>query len=255
MAYKILLALLTTTIFAGPLRTNNAQQFLNSNVARNFIINSGAENNVLNITDASAIATRTTTEPLDGVASFSIDGTADTEKVIFLASDFQQFLMGQSCEWSIYITGDATLYKMYPTIAGVNVGATTAVQGIDSGTSTQKYSGIFPCGTSLVGARALVIEATGNGAVIKGDSAYLGQTVSVGSAAQATAVLSASRFATQTISTTTATVLVATSAGINSGGAYNTSTGVYTVGSANNFHNCNNGFGGNERGYKLRRGV
>jgi len=230
MVYKILLALLTTTIFAGPLRTNNAQQFLNSNVARNYIINSGAENNILNITNAAAIATRTTTGPLEGVASFSIDGTADTEKVIFLASDFQQGLMGQSCEWSINITGDATLYKMYSTLAGVTV--SSVVTGINSGSSTQRYSGIFPCGNSLTDDPALVVEATGNGAVIKGDSAYLGQTVSVGSAAQATAVLSASRFATQTISTTTATVLVATSAGINSGGAYNTSTGVYTVGSA-----------------------
>jgi hypothetical protein len=85
MAFRILgLSLLIANIsFAqNTLRTNDSQQFLNASAARNYIRNSGAEKNILNVTDASLSLTRTTTAPLEGQASFEFNPALATEKIV-----------------------------------------------------------------------------------------------------------------------------------------------------------------------------
>lgn len=182
MAFKLLALLLSSTAFANTLRTTNFQQSLNANAPRNYIINSGAESNDLNVTDAGGIVSRTTTTPLEGDGSFIVDAASSTQKAIFTANDLQQGLIGQSCEATANYMGDATLYKAYVTLAGVTV--STEVTLINSGSNTQAISIIFPCGASTTADPAFVIEATGNGASIEVDSVYLGKALSLGTVAQ-----------------------------------------------------------------------
>jgi len=180
---KYLLLLFAGAVSAGSLRTSDAQQHLNANAPRNYILNSGAEKNTLNVTDASAIVTRSTSSPMIGDASFVIDATATSQLAVFQASDLQGGLLGQSCEWQANIIGDASLYTMYATLAGNTV--SDVITGINSGTNSQPYSLIFPCGASTTDDPAFVIASTGNAASIKVDGIYLGRVLSLGTTAQA----------------------------------------------------------------------
>ena len=51
---------------------------------KNYVLNPELEKNKNNITDASAISSRSTVTPLSGAASLLVDGTAAAQKVIFV---------------------------------------------------------------------------------------------------------------------------------------------------------------------------
>jgi len=180
----LLLALaLTNTAFAQSLRINNAQQFLNADAPRNYILNSGAERNVLNITNASSIATQTTSVPLEGDASYSINATATSQLVVFLGAALQSGLLGGNCEAKFTYSGDASLYTAYATLNGVRVSDIGTLQNIASG--SQPVSINFLCGVSTTDVASVVIASTGDGAIIKVDSVYIGAATNVGSGSQA----------------------------------------------------------------------
>lgn len=179
---KILLGLLlSTTAFAASLRTNVDQQLLNAKAPRNYILNSGAESNKLNVTDASLIVTRTTSSPLEGDGSFAVDSTGAAEVVEFLGAALQPGLHGQSCEASFVYSGDASLYEAYATLNSVQVSDTATL--INASTA-QVVSLVFPCGSSATDVASIVIESTGDGAAIKVDSVYIGAATSLGAVAQ-----------------------------------------------------------------------
>ena len=158
-------------------RTLLADYIQGVNAPRNYIKNPGAEKNTVGVTDASGIVTRSTTDPLEGAASFVIDATATGQLAVFQANNFQAGLLGQSCEWQATVLGDASLITMYATLAGSAVSA--VVTGINSGTNSQTYSAIFPCGASTSDAPAFVVESTGDAASIKIDGIYLGKALSL----------------------------------------------------------------------------
>jgi len=177
----LLLALaLTNTAFAQSLRMNNAQQFLNANAPRNYVLNSGAESNVLNITNASSIVTRTTSVPLEGDASFSIDATATSQLVVFLGAALQSGLHGGNCQGSFLYSGDGSLYSAYATLNGVQVSAAQTLINVAFGSQLVVLS--FPCGVSTTDVASVVIASTGDGAIIKVDSVYSGALLGIGSA-------------------------------------------------------------------------
>jgi hypothetical protein len=187
-------------LWAGSLRTNEDQQFLNAPVTRNYIKNSGAEKNDAGVTDASNIHSRTTSAPLEGDGSHLIDATASGQLVVFQADDFQDGLMGQNCEAKFDYSGDASLYKAYVRLAGVKVSLEAALV---NASGTQPVSINFPCGNSTTDDPDLVIESTGNGAAIKVDSVYIGKATNIGSVAQPEMVLQVRRSGSdQNINTT-----------------------------------------------------
>jgi hypothetical protein len=191
MTFKNLLlglALLASPSFAqNTLQTSKVQQLLNANAPRNYIKNSGAEDNILNITNASSIVTQNAVSVLEGDADYLVDATGSAQKVIFQAADFQVGLLGGSCEATAYYRGDASLYKVYATLAGTTVSTeTTLLNTNGAGVGSQMVSVIFPCGQSGADDPAFVVESTSaSAAAIQVDSIYLGQALSVSSIAQA----------------------------------------------------------------------
>ena len=184
---KLLTTLLTTLLLtagpggnAGSLRTNNSQQFTSANAPRNYIQNSGAESNVLNITNASSIVTRTTSVPLTGDASYSINATATSQLVVFLGAALQSGLHGGNCQGSFIYSGDGSLYSAYATLNGVQVSATQTLINVAFGSQLVVLS--FPCGVSTTDVASVVIASTGDGAIIKVDSVYSGALLGIGSA-------------------------------------------------------------------------
>jgi len=186
MVFKKLIAL--TSLISGfaqaaTLRTNDSQLFLSAKIERNYILNSQAERNVLNVTDASSIVTRTTTLPLEGDASYSINATATSQLVVFLGAALQSGLLGGNCEAKFTYSGDASLYTAYATLNGVRVSDIGTLQNIASG--SQPVSINFLCGVSTTDVASVVIASTGDGAIIKVDSVYIGAATNVGSGSQA----------------------------------------------------------------------
>ncbi len=184
---KILLALtlLGSQLAHGAnLRTSDAQQFTSALAPMNYILNSGAESNILNITNASSIVTRTTTTPLEGKASYSINATATSQLVVFLGQALQPGIHGGACEASFVYSGDASLYTAYATLNGTTVSSVATLLNISSG--SQAVSLNFPCGVSATDVASVVIASTGDGAAIKVDSVYVGEATNIGTVAQAT---------------------------------------------------------------------
>lgn len=228
MAFKLLGLLFSTSVFAAslPLRTTDFQQSLNAFAPRNHVKNSGAERGVADVS-GSSIYTRSTTSPLQGAASFSINATTSGQTVFFAVSEIQDGLAGRSCEASFTYSGDASLYKAYTKNNTVAESVETTL--LNTGTASQRFSVIVPCGDND-DVHEIVIESTGNGAAIKVDDIYFGQPSVLGSVAQAQVVLSATRITSnQSISGTTPVQVVFNSAPVNTYNEYSTSTGTFTA--------------------------
>lgn len=164
------------------LRTNQDQQFLNAYAQRNYVKNSGAENNTLTgVTASGGSLTITTSAPLlEGGRSFAVDASASAQTYTWAAEDFQLGLLGSTCEYRITYSGDASLYKSYATLAGVLVGSQTTLSNTSSNSAV--VTGTFPCGSSTTDDPAVVIESTSSSAAaIKVDSVYIGIATSTAS--------------------------------------------------------------------------
>lgn len=190
MAYKLLFLLFAGAVSAQSLRTNNQQQFLNAKAPRNYVINSGAENNDLSVTDASGIHSRTPTTPLKGNGSHLINATAGSQSVVFLTEAFQPELFGRNCQASFIFNGDASLYTVAAVQNSANVSGLQTLT--NPGTSAQPVSLYFPCGDGS-NATTLVFTSTGDGAAIKIDDVYVGEAYGEGVNSQAEVVLRANR--------------------------------------------------------------
>jgi hypothetical protein len=148
---------------------------------RNFTKNQGAEKNILNLTTSASIVTRSTSTPLQGTASFAIDGTSSGQTVKFDADTLENLLSYQNCEARFNYSGDASLYKAYVEQGSTKV--TTDLTLLNS-TGTQSASIPFACG-DLSSNSHLVIETTSaSAAAIKVDNVYLGAATSLGTVAQ-----------------------------------------------------------------------
>lgn len=171
MKKLLCLLLVSSSIFASPLRTETIEQNLGAFELRNYIKNPGAEKNIsLGMTDSSTILTRSTSSPLEGVAQFSIDATATSQNVDWAANTLQAGLKNQNCEARAIISGDASLYTVQVLINSVV--QNSLALGNYTGRS-QPISVSFPCG-DLTNNPSFRITSTGNGAVILVDSVYLG---------------------------------------------------------------------------------
>jgi hypothetical protein len=170
--FKILVSLLMC------LNPANAQQSVGSfdqisshDAYKNFILNTGAEKNVSNISQSASITTRTTSTPLEGSASFSIDATASGQTVKFTASTLSEYLKGQNCEAKFVFTGDASLYKAYVEQSSNKL---TADLQLTNETNARSVSINFPCGTTLTDVRPVIESTSASAAAIKVDKVYLG---------------------------------------------------------------------------------
>jgi hypothetical protein len=139
---------------------------------QNYVKNPGAEKNINNLTLSAAIVTRSTSSPLLGSASFSIDGTSSGQTVKFDTSTLDNLLSGKNCETRFDYSGDGSLYKAYVEQGSTKVTADLTLLNVSSG--AQAVSIDFPCG-NLASNSHLVIETTSaSAAAIKVDNVYLG---------------------------------------------------------------------------------
>jgi len=219
---------------AGSLRTNDAQQFLNSDPVRNYVKNSGAETNVTaGITDADSILTRDNadTPVIMGDFQFEVDADASGEKACWALDTLQGEVEGNAMG-SFMFRGDASLYKTYVYNDTDSKNASNEVQ-LTNSSQTQIVDGSN--GLSFVADPAktyeLCIEATDNAAAaFVVDALSVGRNTGLGTVDQAEVVLSATRASTsQTISSTSETTLIWNSALYDPSAGLNTATGVYTV--------------------------
>lgn len=221
------------TAFAGSLRTNDSQQFLNADVLRNYVVNSGAEKNLLNVTDADSILTRvcpSSGDVLDdgiyGDCFFRIDADAADEEVCFATEEFQKSARAQNFVASFVYVGDASLYTAY----------VKDDDGVRSGSlSLQNYASAGQSGNIGFTTPAVIgknlqfcIKASDNAA-----ASFDFDVVSIRPARSAEIdgsriVVYSSANASLSAFDGTANVIWP-SASINEGGIYNTSTGVTTV--------------------------
>lgn len=150
------------TAQAASLRTNDSQQFTSANPARNYVKNSGAEKNDLNITDADNIVSRNTasTPILKGDAQFGVDADASGEKACWVLDPLQGEMEGNAVA-SFMFRGDASLYKAYVQNDTDTVRASAERTLVNASTKqdAQMYFVANPAKTYSV-----CVEATGNAA-------------------------------------------------------------------------------------------
>lgn len=146
----------------------------------NFVKNPNCFLNDRNITESGTGAvTRTTTDPLEGIASCSVSGSSSGDKVTFDSRAMDKALRGQNCEASFMYSGDGSKWKAYVTDGTTN---SQEVQlealGNYPGTSDPQSTTVtipYPCG-SLSAASKPVIEATASTpSAIKVSSVYIGK--------------------------------------------------------------------------------
>jgi hypothetical protein len=155
--------------------------FPNAVVKKNFTINTSAVKNKLNITDASTIVTRTVATDMGESSYFTIDATSSGQIVEFLASPIDADLIpNAACQGGLTVNGDASLYKIYLKDGSGNKSAEKQLESYTNakGVTTQ----IVPCATG----HRTVIESTGNGAAIKVKKVVVGESLNIGTTAQAT---------------------------------------------------------------------
>lgn len=180
--FKFILALLLplTAGAQNAALTTNGTQLPGVFHQRNFTKNPGAEQNANYITQSASITTRSTSSPLQGIASFAIDGTSSGQTVKFDTQTLESLLKGQNCEARFTFSGDALLYKAYVEQGSTKV--TTDLQ-LTFPTYSQDVSINFPCG-DLSSNSHLVLETTSaSAAAIKVDGVYLGLATNLSSIA------------------------------------------------------------------------
>lgn len=236
---SLLLGLILTTqalAVNSSLQSSDAKQFLGAKAHRNYIKNSGAEKNAdFGIYDPNNRVIRTTTNPLEGVASFEIAvPTSTADEFEWEAEPLQRGLWGKNCVASFTYSLNAAGYEVVVVDENTApVSATVQLQNTESGSITpaNKVELPFPCGASG-GTYRIFMSATGTQSSLsfKADSFYLGEWDGVGSVAQAEVVLNANRITTnQSILTTDPTLVIFNSETIDPFSEYNTSTGVFTA--------------------------
>jgi hypothetical protein len=146
----------------------------------NFVKNPYCFLNDRNITESgTGAASRTTTLPLEGVASCSISGSSSGDKVYFDSRAMDAGLRGQNCEASFLYSGDGSKWKAYasdgtsssPEVALTSLGNYPGTTDPQSATVTINY----PCG-SLASTFKPYIEATASSpSSIKVSSVYIGR--------------------------------------------------------------------------------
>ncbi len=143
--------LLITNLFsvcaaASSLRNNRSQQFLNALVNRNYLMNSGAEQNVNNVTLGATMAvTRTTVTPIEGDAEFTVDGAATSDTADWTTNTFQSGVNGQDCIGAFTYEGDASQYTAHVRQGSSNV-VSEALTNVSSGNTRVLLQ--FPCGAN-----------------------------------------------------------------------------------------------------------
>lgn len=225
---KILLGLFLTFSTAHAISVNSPQnydkEFQGAKAPKNYIINSGGEINE-NDTDGSVVTTSDPSLVLEGKRSFEIAAASSGEPFSWVGVPFDRALFGRTCEASFVYRGNGSNFKAYATLNDVKVSA--EVQLVNP-SQTQPVSIIFPCGSSTTDTPKVVIESTATAPAIRVDNVYIGEAVSIGSVAQAVAIVRASRNANQSIGSTAATVVAFDSETLDAFGEMNTSTGVFT---------------------------
>jgi hypothetical protein len=177
---RILLAVLiamTPTVSRAQQSIGNFDQISSHNAEKNFIKNPGAEKNAGNITESAAITTRTTTTPLEGIGSFSVDATSSGQTVKFTANTLSDYLKGQNCEAKFVFSGDASLYKAYVEQSSTKL---TGDLQLTNETNPRSVSINFPCGTTVTDVRPVIESTSASAAAIKIDRIYLGLATNVG---------------------------------------------------------------------------
>lgn len=173
--FTFLLSLLFVTgSEARSIRTDDFQQSLSARAVRNYVKNSGAENNsAVNVSASGGTLSVTGSSPLKGDYSFTVDASSSGQTYTWAADDFQGELLGQNCVASFKYSGDGSLYKVSAKLAGVLSSA--EYQLSDSGSVTNSVSVPFPCGASSTNDPTVVIESTSaSAAAIVVDDVFIG---------------------------------------------------------------------------------
>lgn len=184
---KLLLTLLFPLMAFGQSSENRIVEgayFPNSSAPKNYIKNSTCDKNANDIakTGAATLAASATNK-IKGAKSCAIDASAAAETITWSSFTFEKEIYGQNCEAKLKYGGDASLYKAYVKQGAVQV--TQDFQLSNAGTNAASVSMSFPCGDGSA-ATTVVLEATGDGALIQVDDVYAGQSTNIGSISQAT---------------------------------------------------------------------
>ena len=174
---RILLALLLATqpLFAQVARTVSGGQTPNLvGLETNYVKNFGAELNINNITQSASITTRTTTTPLFGNASFTIDATSSGQTVKFDTDTYSSGVKG-NCLASMWIEGDASLYKVYVEDGSANK-LTTDLQ-LSNYTQATPVQVNYVCTT---GAKPVIEATSASAASIEADNVTSGLATNIG---------------------------------------------------------------------------
>lgn len=175
---KKILALILLTCLPTLAQTRRVDGYIFPGVEtrKNYVTNGDFElANELGVTDSSGIATHTTTTPLDGAGSLSINASATSQEVVFSTLAREPAIYGQDCKATFVYNGDASLYTVNIDQGGSALAGTTATLTNAGTSATTAVIGPFACGVAATGANTIVITATDNAAAaIKIDKMFFG---------------------------------------------------------------------------------
>jgi hypothetical protein len=227
---KILgLLLFTTAAFAGSIQTNTDKQFVFASAPRNYILNSGAEKNELNVTDTGDMHSRTTGVPLAGVGVHTLDADSNSDTAEFLGEAFLDTgLLGLNCEAKFKMLGDASLYTVTVKLNGSAV--TNAITLPNTGSNSRIFSVNFPC--SVLASPSILISSTSaSAASFKMDEVYLGEATNLSEVSQAQAIVHATKSGNQNIAVSSSTTVTTWTETIDTYNEFNITTGIFTASS------------------------
>lgn len=201
------LQIFSTPVFAvsSAVDVKAGNQFPGIKYSENYIKNSGFESNKANVTDASSIATLTTTTPVSGAKSLLIDATSSGQVVKILGNIIKQ--KGANCSGDFYYIGDASLYKAYVLQGSTKVSGEVTLTNSPSNTVPVTLN--FPCGDGTTASDIAIESTSASAAAIRVDDFYAGLATNIGTVAQATFLGSIKypRLSTSCTWTTTATTV------------------------------------------------
>lgn len=179
------LAVLGIGSSAAVFKPNYDQNFLGALAPMNYVANPSARSNANSKTSSGASLTRdTSTANIDGVASWTCDGTAQNDYCEWTLNTINAPDDSGNCQFSGVYYGDATKYDFAITDGSGTTLASTALgssSGLLSLTSYGQFAINYPCGASGARKVRLIQTQTGNGAAVQVGRLYYGSATNVGS--------------------------------------------------------------------------
>jgi len=172
MKFLILITLLILPVITFAQNNVISADLIESHFAtKNFVWNSGAEKNKNLITESASITTRSTSSPLEGAASFAIDGTSSGQTVCWNTKTIDSVYKDKNFQAQFYFSGDASLYKAYVKIGSNKI---TSDLTLTNEISSKEVNINFPSGDLSTSPVVCLETTSASAAAIKVDKVYLG---------------------------------------------------------------------------------